>query len=62
MDLSKYLASQPIQDKRMSICQECDFYIASTERCSKCSCFMPWKVKIAFFTCPDHKWLHETIN
>jgi hypothetical protein len=62
MDLSRFLAPQHAQDKRISICQECDRYVGSTERCSECSCYMPWKIKMAPANCPLNKWLHETIH
>lgn len=46
----------------MNICLQCANYNSSTKICGKCWCFMPMKVKLAPACCPEHKWLHHTIE
>lgn len=41
--------------RRASICDECPFK-GSMNRCTKCGCFLPAKVKYKNSTCPQGKW------
>jgi hypothetical protein len=43
-------------DRRLSICQSCQFYRPKSERCGKCGCFMKLKSTIKRAHCPVHKW------
>ena len=37
---------QHIQQNRLRICEQCDFYIKLTQQCKKCGCFMKIKTKL----------------
>ena len=41
---------------RMTICQECEFFISATASCKKCGCFMKMKTRLPLAKCPVHKW------
>jgi hypothetical protein len=47
---------QEIQEKRMSICNTCDFFNKSQNRCRKCGCYMSMKVKFKDVKCPISLW------
>ena len=47
---------QHIQQNRLRICEQCDFYIKLTQQCKKCGCFMKIKTKLKNATCPLQKW------
>ncbi len=40
----------------MRICKQCPSYVADAERCRKCGCRMPAKIKWATQKCPKEKW------
>ena len=50
------LASDVEIEKRISICESCEFYIKSTTKCKKCGCFMKIKTKFKAMSCPIQKW------
>ena len=50
------LASDVEIEKRISICESCEFYIKSTTNCKKCGCFMKIKTKFKAMNCPIQKW------
>ena len=50
------LASDVEIEKRISICESCEFYIKSTTNCKKCGCFMKIKTKFKAMSCPIQKW------
>lgn len=62
MDLSKYFLPIEKSEARLDICRSCSRFIEITHMCSKCMCCMPMKVKLAPASCPEDKWLHETIE
>jgi hypothetical protein len=43
-------------DRRMAICDTCEFLKKPAKQCSKCGCFMKLKTKITRAHCPIHKW------
>jgi uncharacterized paraquat-inducible protein A len=43
-------------NKRKSICNSCEFFNKSQERCTKCGCFMAVKVYLKASHCPIGKW------
>lgn len=45
-------------DKRIKVCQTCEYYKAFI--CIKCGCFMPVKTKLKGSSCPVGKWQLET--
>jgi hypothetical protein len=64
---NKEKVSEKAQERRMSICKECPFFIKVTGQCSKCGCIMKAKTKLADAFCPIDKWgvnpsIHEEEN
>jgi hypothetical protein len=53
------IASDDEIEKRISICESCEFYIKSTTNCKKCGCFMKAKTKFKGVSCPIMKWSAE---
>jgi hypothetical protein len=43
-------------EKRLSICQQCEFFRTSDGTCSQCGCFIRLKAKLATEACPLEKW------
>lgn len=41
-------------NKRLSICNQCEFYTGS--RCTKCGCYMATKTYLKAASCPVGKW------
>jgi len=59
MALTKGKVSREIYDERYATCQACPAFIESSNRCSKCGCFMKAKAWInadANKLCPLRKW------
>ena len=50
--------SEDIQEQRLAHCNQCEFY-TKLNFCSKCNCFMPVKVKLAYKSCPIGLWHSE---
>lgn len=50
------LAGNMTLAKRMDTCTKCEFLIHESSRCSKCGCFMNYKVRLAASKCPLNKW------
>lgn len=48
--------SQIVEEKRMSICRECDRFIKVTTQCKECGCIMAAKTKLDGAICPLGKW------
>ncbi|MDY0186240.1 MAG: hypothetical protein RBR43_10245 [Desulfuromonadaceae bacterium] len=45
------------QKRRHSICKnECQWYRAEDDRCSKCGCFTAFKTRLEAWHCPEGKW------
>jgi hypothetical protein len=42
--------------RRMRICKKCPLFIAESERCSKCGCFLSTKTAWKLSSCPEGKW------
>ena len=49
-------ASDSQRLERLSICEDCDTYKASTRQCKECGCFMKVKTRIPSSQCPLGKW------
>jgi len=43
-------------NKRISICEGCEFLDKSVYRCLKCGCMMRFKTKVLVAKCPVGKW------
>lgn len=48
--------SKEEQQKRLSICEECEFFEKVNGRCKQCGCFMKVKTKFNISECPVQKW------
>jgi hypothetical protein len=53
--------SQPRSDKeliesRLEICNSCEWFKKSLQKCRKCGCFMSLKTTLKQATCPIGKW------
>jgi hypothetical protein len=44
------------KNKRFEVCKSCEFFIASSQRCAKCGCYMPIKTGWRSQKCPIGKW------
>ncbi len=49
-------STKELQNSRLAICRECEFFNALTVGCKKCGCFMRMKTKLHNATCPVGKW------
>lgn len=50
------LVSREEKDRRLAICQECEFFDAGQARCTRCGCFTGIKDWLASQSCPIGKW------
>jgi hypothetical protein len=48
--------SKEVQQERLSICHECEYYDPNQERCKHCGCFLEQKTKFSSGSCPINKW------
>jgi hypothetical protein len=48
--------SEPEKQKRLDICNACEFFIKESQRCSKCGCYMAVKTYLKAEKCPVGKW------
>ena len=48
-----------IYNKRISICNKCEYYLKLTKQCKHCFCFMPIKARNIEGSCPIKKWKSE---
>jgi hypothetical protein len=44
------------KNKRMELCNSCDFFDSQYKRCRKCGCFMEHKIKFKDVQCPIKLW------
>jgi hypothetical protein len=42
--------------RRLAICNDCEFFRHSDQRCSKCGCALKWKSRLEAWHCPIEKW------
>jgi hypothetical protein len=49
-------ANQTEIDKRKNICNSCEFFAKSQDRCTKCGCNMGVKTYLKASKCPIGKW------
>lgn len=43
-------------NKRLLICQGCEFFSSGSQRCQKCGCFLSVKTYLKAEKCPMGKW------
>jgi hypothetical protein len=51
---------EDVKSARLSICAECEFFIAGENRCSKCGCKLAAKAAMRSQSCPLGKWQRLT--
>jgi len=56
MQGNRLLAPRDTQLKRLEECKACEFYDEPQGRCTKCGCFMKFKVSMSYEKCPVDKW------
>ena len=54
-EMQKPLTDEEME-RRLSICQACEFFIPAQGRCAKCGCFMKFKSRLRSQHCPEGKW------
>jgi hypothetical protein len=50
------LAPEEIAQKRIQVCESCEFLKKEIYQCDKCKCFMKVKTKLIAAKCPIEKW------
>lgn len=53
------IASNKLKQARIDICRNCEFLDRTTERCTKCGCFIKAKAAVAQSGCPAGRWPGE---
>lgn len=43
-------------ERRLSICNTCEFFVKESQRCAKCGCYMTKKSAFKNLKCPLNKW------
>lgn len=43
-------------EKRLGICKTCQFFDKTSQKCSKCGCYLAVKTYLKAEHCPVHKW------
>jgi len=54
--LAKFILSEEEKNKRIDICNSCEFLFTPTRSCKKCGCFVDAKAALAKAECPRSKW------
>lgn len=50
------IVDAPFQERRLSICESCEWFVPESKRCQQCGCLMTIKVTLKQASCPIHKW------
>jgi hypothetical protein len=50
------LVSPEEKERRLDICNACEFFFNPTKQCRQCGCIMPAKAMLTKSTCPINKW------
>ncbi len=48
------LTDDSVRQQRISTCESCDKF--KLYFCTVCNCYMPFKTRIALYSCPEGKW------
>lgn len=58
MDDAQYpfFVSSEEEKKRTDLCLACDYNDTGTDKCTKCDCYLPLKVRQLYEKCPEGKW------
>ena len=57
---SRFLGNDQIDleeiNRRLAICEGCEFFHSPSQRCKKCGCYLKWKTAWRSQKCPVGKW------
>jgi hypothetical protein len=56
MQGNRLLAPRDTQLARLETCKACEFFDPDQQRCTKCGCWMKFKVTMSYEKCPVDKW------
>ena len=59
MTLKKFPYTPISSDKknaRTDICNQCQYFVATDNKCNKCMCYVDIVTEIELFKCPENKW------
>jgi len=56
MQGNRLLAPRETQIARLEECKKCEFFDPDQQRCTKCGCWMKFKVTMSYEKCPVDKW------
>lgn len=51
-----HIAEESIYQKRLEVCNNCEWFDHEAERCRKCGCFVKIKARLMSDKCPLNKW------
>ena len=54
--LVNFILTEEEKNKRIDICNSCEFLFTPTRSCKKCGCFVDAKAALAKADCPRSKW------
>jgi hypothetical protein len=49
-------SNRELIESRLKICNECEWFKKSLQKCRKCGCFMKLKTTLQEAKCPMEKW------
>lgn len=49
-------SDQKEAERRKAICNTCEYFNKPQDRCTKCGCYMAFKVYVKASSCPMNKW------
>ena len=55
-DPNQERSEQELMEARLSVCQQCPFFLKGSQRCKKCGCFMKLKTTLKQAKCPIGHW------
>lgn len=55
-DPSEKRSDKDLIEKRLTICNDCEWFNARLVKCKKCGCFMKLKSTLKAASCPIGKW------
>jgi hypothetical protein len=56
LNAESIFVSDEIRAERLDICNQCEHYDSTQQRCKQCGCFLEQKTKFSSASCPIDKW------
>jgi hypothetical protein len=53
---NQLFVSEEEQNRRMGICNQCEYFSQEDIRCKQCGCFLKQKVSFTASKCPINRW------